>query len=407
MQVKLRAIAPEGTTSGTALSVCAELLSRALPDGGGLTIDLLLLPSPGPKEDWEQELERKHLAKRARLPKLSWSEKTKRLGVQLPSALDASAFAVLSDAGATLPLVVADLRRGVGALATELRARRDWPGEALIDAVERLLDDVPDDEDEIGRLAVAGGEERRARKKSSAPPRDKPIIDIRYRTDEPALASAFQWSWWVGDRICRKLRELGFSLGGRADHLAIQLVGDGSGVSVTPALGGDGFVGARVGVDANAVAERDREGREDLLADATCAALEALRPDGVASIRRVRAELAAARRALAVVYFEKDTRDYGVRVLHQLCPYGEGPLGPIRPRRTYYATLEYRDHRTGFVGWARLFEFDGYEEIHGAIGSVTVDGDVIRVRPKRGDHYDVPLEIALSELTAGALAPPA
>jgi hypothetical protein len=156
----------------------------------------------------------------------------------------------------------------------------------------------------------------------------------------------------------------------------------------------------RCGVELSAVLELSREQREDLLADVTCAALEALRPDASALIQRVRAELAVARRNLAVVYFTKETQHYEVRVLHHLHPLREGPLAPIGPAHTYFATLEYRDRDTGFVGRTKLFDFNGYDEIYGAIGSISVDADTIRVKPRRGDHFNVPLETAISSLTS-------
>ncbi|MBX3274966.1 MAG: hypothetical protein KF729_32175 [Sandaracinaceae bacterium] len=385
------------------MRACAELLARTLRADGGLTIELYLLPEPEAPgmEAWERELADAYRRKRAKLPKVAWSPKTRRLTLKLPSELPASALVGPEATAATLDRIVADLARTIERAGLE--GHSGAPVDEVLRAVRQLqLDRLPGDPGRLVELAIAGGRESRPRARPKAPPAPRPIIDIRYHIRDEGLRRAFAWAEWVGDRICRKLREHGLSLGGRADHLNIVLSAAAPhGVaSVTRAPAKDRFTSVDVGIDPDAVGGT-REAREDLLADLTCAAIEALRPDAAPLIRQVRAELAVARRDLAVVYFRKETAAYAVRVLHQMHAPREGPLGPVRPARCYYATLEYEDRRTGVTGRAKLFDFDDYEEIHGAIGMVSVVGDVIRVRPKRGDDFDVPLDVPLSALVRG------
>lgn len=129
------------------------------------------------------------------------------------------------------------------------------------------------------------------------------------------------------------------------------------------------------------------------------------RPDDLATIDRVERDLEEHGRDLEVVYFQHETRAYRVVIVHRLAPMIAGPLKPVRPARRYQAVVSYEDRASGECLRGVFMLFDTYEILHGAIGSVTIQDGTLIVRPKRGDHYGVALEIPLEQLRAGTFEP--
>ncbi len=243
-------------------------------------------------------------------------------------------------------------------------------------------------------------------------PRDGRIIDIRYYEGAShdhlgsAIYGSLKWSTWVGDRIGRRLRELGFMLG-KSDHvyICLQPVAPAHQVALTPLGTGPASFARSVAYNLDpaepaglAPAERDA-----LLADCTCRTLHAI-DDGDGGlgqhglIDRVRRELAESGRDLEVSAVVHETGSYRLEVSHRLAPLRSGSLGPIRPPRAYIAFLRVTDKRSGATGGKAIFEFANYDELHSSVGALSIRAGVVRIKPRRGHNFDVPIDIPLSEV---------
>jgi hypothetical protein len=239
--------------------------------------------------------------------------------------------------------------------------------------------------------------------------RQRPILDIRCLESRHRYLGGQTYAhadWgWVADRIARKLRELGFVLAEGADHLGVLFTPDAiGGVEVQPRIGRE--VVALLTVAPEALDPSDGGARA--IAAAIFRALRAIaidRPDDLASIDRVERDLEELGRDLEVVYFRHETRAYRVVIAHRLAPMVAGTLKPVRPARRYQAVLSYEDLASGESLRGVFLLFDTYEILHGAIGSVTIQDGKLIVRPKRGDHYGVALEVPLEQLRAGTFEP--
>lgn len=246
--------------------------------------------------------------------------------------------------------------------------------------------------------------------------RDGRIIDLRYYDGTDVGSNSYtglvagvfrslKFAAWVGDRICRKSREYGLRLGSR-DH--VYLV-----VRPEPPFG-EVRRGAREKWTAEfcqpieghldpALLEAQGEvEREDALADLTFRALEvAVDHDAaqLALLARVRADLAAERRDLGVLWIEHETKGYRARVLHHLNPLVQGPLTMLYPAAALHAVIWYEDRVTGFLGRARLGDYGSYDQLHAAVGSVSRRGDRLVVKPHRGYAFEPTIEVPIADLT--------
>ncbi|MEM9693106.1 MAG: hypothetical protein AAGA56_11210 [Myxococcota bacterium] len=236
-------------------------------------------------------------------------------------------------------------------------------------------------------------------------PRDGRIIDISYYSGtgrtSGSLLEKLKFSLWVGDLIGRKARELQLELG-KVNHLNCYLTAEPPFGEVELATPSAFFHPVTIRLEPEAVTSLDRVAKDNALAQATFRALRLICEGSDANqtiIGRVERAFAEHGRDLAVAYLTKETQRYLVEVHHYLCPLRPGPLAPLFPKRRLFAELTYEDKDSGFRGTKRFLEFDGYEELHSAVGSISVKGDVVAIRPRRGHNFGVGIEVSRAELT--------
>lgn len=203
----------------------------------------------------------------------------------------------------------------------------------------------------------------------------------------------------LGARIARKLREYGF-VAGVFDHLYVNFT------TVLP----EGHrryspreVEERIKyLDFGLVPEQTNHlsdmDKESLVCRATFDVLRFVaseRLDQLALVERVAAEIEEKRSELEIVHKTKDTATFGVTVTYQICPKGQASVGLI----------EYHEKKSGQRLKSKFVTLNHYEDVYALIGSISVSGGVIILKPRPSfqaslstEAYRVPIQIPIADL---------
>ncbi|MCR9201465.1 MAG: hypothetical protein NXI04_22705 [Planctomycetaceae bacterium] len=237
----------------------------------------------------------------------------------------------------------------------------------------------------------------------------KVILDIRiyevHREDcQPAsgyLGYVFHQpksSAYTSNRIARKLREHGFTLGGRADHLYIDLDADSEpGEIEVEALPDNRVKRVRYGLDRvvfNALSDADREA---MLATATFAALRHVTDNDQLkdAIDSVESALAENGSTLEITHKTKCTKSYTVDVTFQIRPNGGGSV----------AFVTHTNNKTGERVRSEPFKLFRHSDIYLLCGTVTVKDRRVVLTPYKSIEgqvvakpYDTPIEFPIDAM---------
>jgi hypothetical protein len=209
----------------------------------------------------------------------------------------------------------------------------------------------------------------------------------------------------LGERYARKLAEYGFSLPGY-HHLY---------VSLTPSLKqGEALLCdypfekwmrfVSVGMPPADWVSLDEDGKFRCLVALTTSALERLCDEyglSSGSVRQVEEQVLTQKAALEILYKQKETTSYAVRVTYQIAPQ-DNESAAYSPSIAY---VEYTDKKSGKNGKTVLAHLKLPEDLFFLVSSISVSRGVIRLTPAASfraslytKRYSVPLEVPVERV---------
>lgn len=237
--------------------------------------------------------------------------------------------------------------------------------------------------------------------------REKPILDIRvYEVSVPGAEARSGYFGYVfhrpksasyaTSRIARKLREHGFSLGGRADHLYIDLDATLTpGDIIEPDQSEARVTRVRYGLDRSRFNSLPDEDRDRAIVSATFAVLRHVTPTCNEAIDSTEQAVERFGSDLEIIHKTKATRTYTVTVSFKIRPNGNRSV----------AFVNYNDHKTGHSFRSQPIELFSHSNIYLLCGSIAVKGGCVILKPYDSVEgqvvskpYETPIEIPISTM---------
>ena len=205
----------------------------------------------------------------------------------------------------------------------------------------------------------------------------------------------------VGARIARKLREHGFSAG-LYDHLYVNfttVLSEGQ-CRYSPREVEERIKYVDFGLfpsNTNRLSETEKASLVCRLTFDILRFVAGERPEQLALVNRVAAEIEEKGSELEIVHKTKETAAYAVTVTYQIRPTGQQSIGLV----------EYRDKNSGEKRKGEFIKLHNYEEIFALVGSILVSHGVITLKPRPSyrasldtQAYRVPVQVPINELSA-------
>ena len=249
---------------------------------------------------------------------------------------------------------------------------------------------------------------------------DKLIVDIRFfEADAPnesgmlprRVGKLFDIQpGQTGDRVARKLRELGFTTGGAFDHVYINFT------TAFPAgelsfpdrdmCGLQRFRFVDIGANPKAVNKLSKRKKRDWLTDAVFSAIEFIADENETKLKivqSVRKEFDRDGENMRFTHKEKSTKTYSVVVSYEIATFGAKDSRGKKLHST--AQVEYTDKKTGECRRGILAVLQFHEDIFFLVSSLTVKSGVITFKPRTSykaklynKRYKVPLSVNVADL---------
>ncbi len=202
----------------------------------------------------------------------------------------------------------------------------------------------------------------------------------------------------IGDRIARKLNEYNF-VSGIFDHVYIiysTSLPDGE-IKMSNRHTEKWFLELDMGISADNLKRMTDSQKEEFITQCTFKCLAYLYKDNkekIDTIKKVEEEVRKFGKELEIIYSIKETRSYLIKIYYKIKPKGDPS----------YAFIEYHDKKSGMQKQT-ILELQFYEDIYPLIGSVSVKGGKIILKPKSSfkatlynKRYKTPISIDISEM---------
>lgn len=201
----------------------------------------------------------------------------------------------------------------------------------------------------------------------------------------------------AGQRIARKLHELGFEAGD-FDHLYLNLstCEQVQHIALSPRIPVSGIRYVDVPLEPSNIPQHDAAAQDRFIAQRTFEVLSHLSQNKTAQlqlIQHVKALYDKQGSELMIQAFQKSTKSYSVTISYQIRPH---------QARVSKAFIHYQNLKTGVQFQQLLVELTSYEDIYALVGRIAVKGKSIVIHPKNsfraGLHtasYPTPIKVAI------------